>query len=125
MRISFSVTDTGIGIPPDKAERLFKSFSQVDASTTRRFGGTGLGLAICRSLVSMMGGEISVESEGLPGKGSRFRFILPLAMADAPVPAYLHRSHPVLTGRQALIVDDNATNLRVLALQLEPGICTV
>ncbi|MFH2115659.1 MAG: response regulator, partial [Spirochaetota bacterium] len=119
MRISFSVTDTGIGIPPDKAERLFKSFSQVDASTTRRFGGTGLGLAICRSLVNMMGGEIHVESEGLPGKGSRFRFILPMAVAEAPVPAYLHRSHPVLTGKQALIVDDNATNLRVLALQLE------
>ena len=119
MRISFSVTDTGMGIPPDKAERLFKSFSQVDASTTRRFGGTGLGLAICRSLVSMMGGEIQVESEGLPGKGSRFRFILPLVEAVAPVPAYLHRSHPMLTGRQALIVDDNATNLRVLALQLE------
>jgi signal transduction histidine kinase/DNA-binding response OmpR family regulator len=119
MRISFSVTDTGIGIPPEKAERLFKSFSQVDASTTRRFGGTGLGLAICRSLVAMMGGEIQVESEGLPGKGSRFRFILPLAVAEAPVPAYLHRSHPVLAGRQAMIIDDNRTNLRVLALQLE------
>lgn len=119
VRISFSVTDTGIGIPPDKAERLFKSFSQVDASTTRRFGGTGLGLAICRSLVNMMGGKIYVESEGLPGKGSRFRFILPLTVAEAPVPAYLHRSQPILTGRQALIVDDNVTNLRVLALQLE------
>ena len=119
IRISFSVSDTGIGIPPDKAERLFKSFSQVDASTTRRFGGTGLGLAICRSLVDMMGGEISVESEGLPGKGSRFRFILPLVIAEAPVPAYLHRFHPVLAGKQALIVDDNVTNLRVLALQLE------
>ena len=119
LNICFTVRDTGLGIPPEKAERLFKPFSQVDASTTRRFGGTGLGLAICKSLVDLMGGEIHVESEGQPGKGSLFQFTLPMAVAAAPVPDYLHRSHPLLAGKHVLIVDDNATNLRVLALQLE------
>jgi PAS domain S-box-containing protein len=80
--ILFSVWDTGIGIPADKIDRLFQSFSQVDASTTRRFGGTGLGLAISRKLAEMMGGSIWVESED--GKGSGFHVAIPLQEATAP-----------------------------------------
>ncbi|CAN2039043.1 two-component system, sensor histidine kinase [Candidatus Magnetomoraceae bacterium gMMP-15] len=74
LRLLFSIKDTGIGIPPDKMDRLFKSFSQIDASTTRKYGGTGLGLVICSRLVKLMGGELWVESE--PGKGSIFFFTI-------------------------------------------------
>lgn len=117
MEIQFTVRDTGIGIPKDRMDRLFKSFSQVDASTTRKYGGTGLGLAICNRLVNLMGGRIWVESE--PGQGSAFHFtISPSAVWDTPInpqPAPL----PLLEGKTALIVDDNATNRTILVRQLK------
>ena len=96
--VLFSVWDTGIGIPHDKINRLFQSFSQVDASTTRRFGGTGLGLAISRKLTEMMGGNIWVESE--EGKGSGFHAALPLQEAAAPKTL---TPNPVLKGKTLLI----------------------
>ena len=118
-----AVSDTGIGIPPEAMGRLFQSFSQVDASTTRRYGGTGLGLVISRRLTELMGGTMMVESE--PGRGSTFRFhVLAEAAANRPVP---HPGPPAVTlaGRRLLIVDDNATNRRILtklaqAWQVEP-----
>jgi CheY-like chemotaxis protein len=111
----FSVRDTGIGIPPDRLDRLFKSFSQVDASTTRRYGGTGLGLAISKRLVEMMGGETWVESE--VGKGSVFHFTIH-AMPTTPIRTDNFKVMPSLNGKQVLIVDDTATNRRILELQM-------
>jgi signal transduction histidine kinase/DNA-binding response OmpR family regulator/HPt (histidine-containing phosphotransfer) domain-containing protein len=112
--VRISVRDTGIGIPEKDRERLFESFQQADASTTRRFGGTGLGLAISRQLIEIMGGALTVESA--PGQGSTFAFTLPLAAAiDAPEA----RSVQVeLRGLKVLAVDDTATNRRVLEAYL-------
>ena len=113
--LHFSVSDTGIGIPVDKLIRLFKSFSQADASTTRRYGGTGLGLAISKRLVELMGGKMWVES--VPEKGSTFHFTVPFqAVANTPALAHEGRQ-PQLAGLRLLIVDDNATNCRILTLQ--------
>ncbi|WP_414661717.1 PAS domain-containing hybrid sensor histidine kinase/response regulator [Horticoccus sp. 23ND18S-11] len=115
-RLRFSVHDSGIGIPSDRMDRLFKTFSQVDASTTRQFGGTGLGLAICKRLVELMGGRIWAESA--IGNGSVFHFEVtadPLALEKPFVTAV----SPVLASRRVLIVDDNATSCRVLAQQAE------
>ena len=121
--LEFSVSDTGIGIPPEKLESLFAPFAQADTSTTRKYGGTGLGLAITRQLVTMMGGKVRVESK--QGKGSRFSFVVPLGrQADdglvAPLPA------PELRGMRALVVDDSALaremvadTLRSLAFEVE------
>jgi len=111
-RVELAVRDTGIGIPPDRMDLLFTSFSQVDASTTRRFGGTGLGLAISKRLVELMGGTISVESE--QRKGSTFRISLPAAAADVPTRIPLDEGLPLLAGKRILIVDDNATNREIV-----------
>ncbi len=114
-RLHFAVRDTGIGIPAGRQDRLFQSFSQVDASTTRRYGGTGLGLAISKRLCELMGGEIWVESA--VGAGSTFHFTIQASAAERPVRDYLHEAQPHLTGRRLLVVDDNATNRRILAAQ--------
>ncbi|MDP8956890.1 MAG: response regulator [Actinomycetota bacterium] len=108
------VRDTGIGIPPDRIDRLFQSFSQVDASTSRKYGGTGLGLAISKRLAELMGGTMWVESEGVPGKGATFHFTV--AAAPAVVAAADQVSDgDVLGGKRLLVVDDNATNRRIVA----------
>jgi signal transduction histidine kinase len=113
--LHFSVKDTGIGIPKERMGMLFQSFSQVDSSTTRRYGGTGLGLAISKRLCELMGGSMWVESE--VGKGSTFYFTIRTRAAPQPIPLYLQRTQPELNGRRVLIVDDNETNQRILALQ--------
>ncbi|BFR47303.1 response regulator [Nitratidesulfovibrio sp. HK-II] len=109
--LAFSVRDTGIGIAPEARARLFESYSQADASVSRRFGGTGLGLSIVRALVHLMGGDVDVESE--PGRGSTFRFTarfgLPPEQEAAETP------HPALAGRLALVAEANPTCARVLA----------
>ncbi len=109
--VRFSVSDTGIGIPPDRMDRLFKSFSQVDSSTTRKYGGTGLGLAICKRLAEMMGGRIGVDSE--QGKGTTFWFSAKLEEQPSPgrQPVVVP---PDLAKVRVLIVDDNATNRLIL-----------
>jgi signal transduction histidine kinase/ligand-binding sensor domain-containing protein len=113
-QLRVSVRDNGPGIPQEKLDLLFKKFSQVDASTTRRYGGTGLGLAISKQLVEMMGGSIGVDSR--PGEGSTFWFTLPLTLDAQPLAAPV----PVadLRGLRVLIVDDNPVNRRVLHEQI-------
>ena len=113
--LHFSVQDTGIGIPENVRDRLFQVFSQVDNSTTRRFGGTGLGLAISRRLTEIMGGKIWVTST--VGKGSDFQFVIPLFPAKDIPPAAASNPEPDLTGIHVLIVDDNATNRWILSEQ--------
>src|SRR5206468_4112530 len=106
--LHFSVRDTGIGVPLDRQNRLFKSFQQVDASTTRHYGGTGLGLAICKRLTELMGGKIWVESDA--GKGATFHFTLLTRAATAHSPPPWQSAQPQLTGKRLLVVEDNATN---------------
>jgi PAS domain S-box-containing protein len=108
--LHFSVSDTGIGIPPDKLKILFQPFSQVDSSTTRKYGGTGLGLAICAQLARLMGGRTWVESE--PGQGSTFHFTAGFQKSLRP-PAPL-ADDISLSDLPVLVVDDNATNRRIL-----------
>lgn len=115
--LQFSVRDTGIGIPEDRLDRLFKSFSQVDASTTRRYGGTGLGLAISKRLAELMGGQVWVES--VEGAGTTFFFTIRAAAAPAPRQAQMSVAKVELAGKRLLIVDDNATNRRILSLQAQ------
>jgi PAS domain S-box-containing protein len=111
-RVRFAVHDTGIGIPADRMDRLFHSFSQVDASTTRRFGGSGLGLAISRRLAEAMGGVLEVESEA--GRGSTFHFTLVAAAVPPPEGTLRLDPAPELLGKRLLVVDDNAANRRIL-----------
>jgi PAS domain S-box-containing protein len=114
--IEFAVKDTGIGIPADRMNRLFQSFSQVDASTTRQYGGTGLGLAICKRLCEMMGGKIWVESEA--GVGSTFSFTIS-AEAAANQASQEETADNKFLGKRVLIVDDNGTNRQILSLQTQ------
>ena len=116
-RLHFAVRDSGIGIPKDRQSRLFASFSQVDASTTRRYGGTGLGLAISKRLCELMGGTIWVESQ--VSEGSTFHFTIQTEQAPRLAPADQQGPPPQLHGRRVLIVDDNATNRRILVRQAE------
>jgi len=110
--IGISVKDSGVGIPSDRIDRLFLSFSQVDASTTRNFGGTGLGLAISKRLVQLMGGDVSVESE--LGSGSTFSFSIVTEAGHGARRVFAAGLTPALTDRRILIVDDNATNRRII-----------
>jgi GAF domain-containing protein/CheY-like chemotaxis protein len=119
--IKFIVRDTGMGISPSHMSRLFESFSQADSSTTRKFGGTGLGLAISKRLAEMMGGEMHAESDGT-GKGSRFIFTIKATAAEVPerkTARDIKGIQSILQGKRLLIVDDNATNRRILMLQTE------
>ncbi len=113
--IQFTVRDTGIGIPPERMNRLFKPFSQVDSSTTRKYGGTGLGLVISKRLSEMMGGTMWVESE--VGKGSQFSFTIQTQSILSSIPQQLDVPQPELTGLRVLVVDDNATHRQILTLQ--------
>ncbi len=113
-QLHFSVRDTGMGIPPDRMNRLFQSFSQVDASTTRKFGGTGLGLAISKRLCEMMGGSMWAESSGVPGEGSTFHFTILLHEAEDQTPEPVVNQPVDLTGLRVMIVDDNRTNREIL-----------
>ena len=118
VKLAFSVTDTGVGIPAGKIGKLFEQFSQVDSSVSRQYGGTGLGLAICRKLVEQMGGDIGVESK--LGSGSTFRFCIVMKPAQdtdaAPVPVLADDSTPSC---RILVAEDNATNRLVVTRMLE------
>lgn len=123
IRMTITITDTGIGIDANQLHRLFKPFSQADSSTTRRFGGTGLGLAICKQLVELMGGTIGVDSK--PGAGSRFWFALPFTpvgaaekTADAPT-GVPRPEYPNLAQLQVLVAEDNPVNQMVIAGHLK------
>ncbi len=124
VRLEFSVTDTGMGVPEEKLEMLFKPFSQVDASTTRKYGGTGLGLSIVRSLAQLMGGDVGVVSRS--GEGSRFYFQVrgdvveaPAEIADFSVREALTPVVPASSPGHVLVVDDNPTNRRVIEVLLK------
>ena len=117
----FTVRDTGIGISESHRSHLFQSFFQADSSTTRKFGGTGLGLAISKRLTEMMGGEMHAESTGI-GKGSTFIFSIkaePAKIPERKTARDIKGIQSILHNKRVLIVDDNATNRRILALQTE------
>ncbi|MCA9900498.1 MAG: response regulator [Ardenticatenaceae bacterium] len=114
--IHFVVKDTGIGIPKERLDRLFLSFSQVDASTTRQYGGTGLGLAISKRLTELMGGQMWVES--VEGEGSAFHFTIRVDQVDVSLQSDDQLADTVLHNQHLLVVDDNATNRMILAKQV-------
>ena len=115
-RLHFRVSDTGIGIPPDKLESIFDSFKQADGSTTRQYGGTGLGLSISKQLTGLMGGEIWVESE--LDRGSTFHFTAVTGVQAQPVKEFVDPESVDIQGRRILIVDDNATSRMVVGEML-------
>jgi PAS domain S-box-containing protein len=110
--LRFAVSDTGIGIPPEKQATIFRAFEQEDTSTTRKYGGTGLGLTIAARLVALMGGEITVDSE--PRRGSTFAFTARFGLQPHPPETAAASPPAVLSGLRVLIVDDNATNRHIL-----------
>jgi signal transduction histidine kinase/DNA-binding response OmpR family regulator len=116
VQLSVEIRDTGIGIPHDKVDKLFKAFSQVDSSTTRKYGGTGLGLVICEKLVGLMGGEITVESH--PGKGTTVFFTFRAGISQQATRNYVYQNTAGLDGKRVLVIDDNATNRNILKNQL-------
>ena len=116
-RLHVAVRDSGVGISQESRNRLFQSFSQVDASTTRKYGGTGLGLAISQRLIELMGGRIWVESD--VGKGSTFQFEIPITIAELPGRMMVHTRNGTMDGRRILVIDDNDTNRQILKLQIE------
>jgi signal transduction histidine kinase len=115
--LHFCVTDTGIGIPENKRERLFKSFSQVDSSTTRQYGGTGLGLAISKRLAELLGGRVWVESN--IGRGSAFHFTIRVRPSVSASPAPWHVMSPHLSGKRVIAVEHGGMNQRILTRWLE------
>ncbi|MEJ6979114.1 response regulator [Pedobacter sp. P351] len=117
LTIGFLVKDSGIGIAADKQSSLFKAFSQVDSSTTRKYGGTGLGLVISERLVDLMGGKISVKS--IEGQGTSFNFTIKGVTGAQPLKTYVNHNLVGCEGKQVLIIDDNKTNLTILKGQLE------
>jgi len=115
VRLRFAVEDTGIGIPESRFNRLFQAFSQVDASTTRKYGGTGLGLVICKKLCELMGGDIGFESQ--VGHGSTFSFVLPFEIAEATADGRQSK-FAALRGLRILVVDENETSRAIIGEQL-------
>ena len=114
--LEVAVRDTGVGIPPEAAARLFKPFEQADAATTRKYGGTGLGLAISKQLVELMGGQIRLDSA--PGRGSTFTFTTRVKVGTARSPVTADDAAHLLADKTALVVDDNDTNRRILETML-------
>lgn len=117
LELAFEIKDTGIGIPRDKLPRLFKAFSQIDSSTTRRYGGSGLGLAICERLVHLMEGHITAESE--LGEGTTFRFTIKAEESQQDIRLHVPYIINGQQGKVILVVDDNQTNRKILQMQLE------
>jgi two-component system, sensor histidine kinase and response regulator len=114
--IQFEIKDTGIGIPAEKKERLFKAFSQVDSSTTRKYGGTGLGLVICEKLIHLMNGNIHVIST--EGQGTTFIFNIHAGISSQSIRTYITNNVASIEGKKLLVIDDNETNRVILHNQL-------
>lgn len=117
LQLCFEVKDSGIGIPADRLTKLFRAFSQVDSSTTRKYGGTGLGLAICESLVQLMEGDIRVESQ--VGSGTSFIFTIQTTVSTQLIPAEVPFLFQNQENKRVLVVDDNQTNRKILQMQME------